>query len=343
MLHNQRYIHGGLTLIETLVSIAIVGILLAILIPAVQAARESARKTQCQNNLKQTALALHAFHNANKNLPSPYNGTSLPYPLKEPDLFHMHSWRAVLLPYLEQSALHDSIDWHALATDRENESVATTVVSPYICPSGVSPSANMGWGLRREWQSRDDTYPVVRSDYDGLAGIWDLFEIRPAGNLEGNPKYIRWSIWGSPTFVGNQFTGTDHRVPARFDVGTLNGDLASYRAGKFSEVSDGLSNTIMLVERGGRPFHMVDGHPKVTEKNPNAIYSGQKGWSASNSFFHRLHYPDVGVNHDNRQGIYSDHAGGAYVVMADGSVTFFSESTDISTLAKMIGRSDGEQ
>ncbi len=328
MLRNQRYIHGGLTLVELLVVIAIIGILVALLLPAIQAARESARKTQCQNNLKQTALALHAFHNANKNLPSHYNGTSLPFPLKERNLFHTHSWRAVLLPYLEHSALHDSIDWQALATDRENESVATTVVPTYICPSGAAPSSSMEWwGLRHEWQSLDDTYPVVRSDYDGLAGIWVIFEDPPNGTLDGDTKYLRWSVWGSATF----------------DNGTASGNLIRYRAGKFREVSDGLSNTIILVERGGRPFHMVDGHPKVTTDNPNAYYGGQAGWSASNTFLYRINYRDVGVNHDNDHGIYSDHAGGAYVVLADGSVTFLSESTDIATLAKMIGRSDGEQ
>ncbi|MDZ4658062.1 MAG: DUF1559 domain-containing protein [Bythopirellula sp.] len=341
MLRNQRHIHGGLTLIETLVSIAIVGLLVAILVPAIQAARESARKTHCQNNLKQTALALHAFHNSKKNLPSHYNGTSLSYPLKEWDLYHMHSWRAALLPNLEESALHDSIDWRAFATDRENESVATTVVSPYICPSGASPTENMGWGARHARKSQDDKYQVVRSHYDGLAGMWVVFEVPPVGNLEGNLKYVRWGVWGSATFVGNQFTGTDHKVLPPFDVPTINGDLVSYPGGKFSEVTDGLSNSIMLVERGGRPLHMVDGRPNVTEDHPDARYPGQTGWSTSTSLSYVIHR-DVGVNRDNAFGIYSDHSGGAYVALADGSVTFLSESTDTATLAKMIGRSDGE-
>jgi prepilin-type N-terminal cleavage/methylation domain-containing protein len=340
MLRKQRSIRRGLTLIETLVSIAIVGILVALLLPAIQAARESARKAHCQNNLKQTALALQAFHDANNNLPSPYNGTSLSYPLKPRDLFHLHSWRAVLLPYLEQSALHDSIDWHALATDRVNEWVAATVVSPYICPSGASPTANMGRALRYEWQSLDDTYSAVSSDYDELAGMWVFFEVPPAGNLGGNPKYLRWSVWGSATFAGNQFTDMDIQVPARFDIGTIYGDLASYRAGKFREVTDGLSNSIMLVERGGRPLHMVDGRPEVD--NPNVRNLGWVGWSASNSFSGRIHHPDLGINQDNSRGIYSDHAGGAYVALADGSVTFLTESTDVATLAEMIGRADGE-
>src|SRR5262245_36465721 len=128
MLRNQRSIHVGLTLVETLVVIAIVGVLVALLLPAIQAARESARKSHCQSNLRQTALALQAFHNANSSLPSHYNGTSLSYPLDTWDQYHLHSWRAALLPYVEQSALHDSIDWRALATDRVNESAAATVV-----------------------------------------------------------------------------------------------------------------------------------------------------------------------------------------------------------------------
>lgn len=331
MLRSQRYIRGGLTLIETLVSIGIVGLLLALLLPAIQAARESARKAHCQNNLKQTALALQALHNANNNLPSHYNGTSLSYPLNGWDQYHLHSWRAALLPYLEQSALRDSIDWHALATDRVNESVATTVIPPYICPSGASPTASMGWVITRERdpskRSQDDEYRVVRSDYEGLAGMATPIIVPPIGTKDGDTNYIHWGVWGTPIF----------------DNGLIDGNLILDHPGKFKDVSDGLSNTIMLVERAGRPLHMVDGHPKVTEENPNADYNGQVGWSASDPIDNRINRFNLGVNHDNQQGIYSDHAGGAYVALADGSVSFLSESTDLATLAKMIGRFDGEQ
>lgn len=332
---------SGLTLIESLVAMAIVGILVAILIPAVQAVREAARKTLCQNNLRQTALALHAFHTSKNNLPSPYNGTSLTYPLKETDLFHLHSWRVALLPYLEQSALRDSIDWDSPATGVENELVATTVVSSYICPSGAPPSASTTW-LPTSAQPQGVNYQAVRSDYDGLAGIWDIFEEPPAGTLDGDTKYLRWSVWGSATFGGNQFSAHGLPIPVRFDNETIFGDLTWYRAGKFRDVTDGLSNTIMLVERGGRPLHMVDGRPKVTTDNPDADYPGQVGWSASNPFNWRINFPDVGVNHDNAKGIYSNHAGVAYVALADGSITLLSEPTDFATLTKMIGRSDGE-
>ena len=331
---TQRSIRCGLTLIETVVSFTIIGILAGILLPAVQAVRESARKTQCQSNVKQTALALHAFHNSSNNLPSHYNGTSLTYPLREWDLFHTHSWRAALLPHIEQSALRDSIAWHSLATERENESVATTVVSSYICPSGASPSTSMGWGTRhgtipvpKPNLTQADKYPVVRSDYDALAGILIIPDNLPSGENLHHTKYVRWGVWGWPTFDNDAISG---------------GKLLRYRAGKFRDVSDGLSKTILLVERGGRPLHMVDGRPEVTMENPNADYPGQTGWSASNTFAWAINGHDVGVNHDNAAGIYSDHASGAYVALADGSVSFLSDSTDFATLTKMFGRSDGE-
>lgn len=330
MLRDQRSIQGGLTLIETVVSIAIVGILVALLLPAIQAARESARKTQCQNNLKQTAFALQTFHDANNNLPSHYNGTSLSYPLNGWDQYHLHSWRAALLPYLEQSALHDSIDRHALATDRVNEPAATTVVPPYICPSGASPTASMTWAPREVVGSRlqGDEYRVIRSDYDGLLGIYTPFVVPPPGTWGADANYIDWSVWGAPFF----------------DNGLINGNLIRENPGSFKDVSDGLSNTIMLVERGGRPFHMVDGHPEVTDDNPNAEYNGQVGWSASAPVRMQINASNLGgINHDNRRGIYAEHSGGAYVALADGSVTFLAESTDLVTLAKMIGRSDGQQ
>jgi len=145
----------------------------------------------------------------------------------------------------------------------------------------------------------------------------------PSGQNFHDTKFVRWGVWGWPKFDNDAISG---------------GRLLSYRAGKFRDVTDGLSNTIMIVERGGRPIRMVDGRPAVN----NANYPGQVGWSASNSFLWAMNVSNVGVNHDNAAGIYSDHAGGAYVAMADGSITFLSDSTDFTTLAKMFGRSDGE-
>ncbi|QDV22894.1 DUF1559 domain-containing protein [Aureliella helgolandensis] len=332
---NRTQARQALTLIETVASISIIGILAAILIPAVQAVRESARKAHCQDNLKQIALATHAFHNANNALPSFYNGTSLPFPLQEWDLFHTHSWRATLLPHLEQTALRESIAWDSLATSLENEPVATTVVPPYVCPSGTSPTTNMGWVIRYGSMSvpepnrtEADICQVVRSDYDAMAGILVIPDTSPSGVNPYSTKFVRWGVWGWPDFDNNAISG---------------GKLLRYRPGKFRDISDGLSNTIMLVERGGRPIHLVDGRPKATPDNPDAVYLGQTGWSASNTFVWAINGHNVGINQDNATGIYSSHAGGAYIALADGSVSFLTESTDFHTLARMFGRSDGDR
>ena len=88
-----RLSRTGITLIEVVVVAGIIGILAAILIPAVQSIRESARRVSCQNNLKQVALAIHAFEGSHQRLPSLYNGTFIPHPKTQWDEYHFHSWQ----------------------------------------------------------------------------------------------------------------------------------------------------------------------------------------------------------------------------------------------------------
>lgn len=320
----------GVTLIELVVVLAILSVLLAIAVPAVQSSRESARQVTCQNNQRQIVLAIHDFHQRQRSLPSPYNGTSLNYPLAEWDLFHMHSWRVPLLPHLEQAALRNRIDWDALATEAVNLPHAQTVVPVYVCPSGGDPSTNLGWGLRHSLISQStqpppeaDRYYVVRSDYDAIAGIQELPSPFPTGTDSNLTKYIRWGIWGWPHFDNQSTTG---------------GKLLDYRAGKFRDVTGGLSQTIAIVERAGKPIHLIDGRPAPTPTDPDANYPGQVGWSASNSFIWAIHGDLVSVNQNNARGIYSHHPGGAHIAMADGSVRFLSESTEFGMLLKMFSR-----
>lgn len=322
----------ALTLIELLVVLGAIGIVVAIVLPAVQAARESARRVQCQNNLRQLGLAIQSIHAAEAALPSLYNGTALQYPLREWDLFHTHSWRVMLLPYLEQASLKNNIKWDALATGTENEAIARTAVPVLICPSGESAS-KMGSGLKHDRtnvpsnQIQDsDLYYVVRSDYDAMAGIQVLPDPLPAGAEVSSVDFVRWGIWGWAVFDNGKTAGSK---------------VKSYRRGKFRDVTDGLSNTLALVERGGKPRDMLRGRPNVTTDNPAAQYPGQVGWSASNSFSWAINRNGVGVNVSNSGGIYSLHPSGANVTIADGSVHFLSDSTDFDTLVSLFGRSDG--
>lgn len=323
----------GFTLNEVVVVIGLIAILMAILLPAIQAARESARRVQCQNNLRQIMVAAHSIHDTEGALPSLYNGTKLSYPLVEWDLFHMHSWRVPLLPYLEQSALREKIDWDAFATGVENTAVAQTVVPTFICPSGGDPKV-LGWGYRHEAKyippdkvTDKDRYSVVRSDYDAMAGIQVLpTPLPPTGDPHHDARFVRWGIWGWAVFDTPTFASTP---------------LLRYRRGKFSDVTDGLSNTIAVVERGGKPIDMLNGKPNVTAADPNAEYPGQVGWSASNTFSWTINADGVGINESNAHGIYSLHPGGANVAIADDSVRFLSDSTDFETLVRLCGRSDG--
>ena len=322
----------GITMIELLVSIGIVAILVAIALPAIQSARESARRVQCQNNLRQILIATQSHHTDHGALPSFYNGSALSYPLAEWDLFNMHSWRVPLLPYIEQSALRERVKWDALATEPDNSSVAQAVVPTFICPSGGDPTV-VGWGLRHgsigvppDNVQESDRYKVVRSDYDAMAGIEVLPDPFPANANVGSVEFVRWGIWGWPVFDNGLTTGSQ---------------LSQYRPGKFRDVSDGLSNTIAVVERSGKPIFLVNGKPNITPGNPNADYPGQVGWSASNTFSWSINKNGIGVNESNVGGIYSLHPGGANVGIADGSVRFLSDSTDFETLVRLYGRSDG--
>lgn len=140
---------SGISLIELLVSIGILAIILAVALPALQSARESARRVQCQCHVRQILVAAHSHHTTFNVLQSLYNGTGLSYPLQKWDLFHMHSWRVALLPQLEQETLRAKIKLEALATASVTLPLAQTVVPILICPSGGSTS-KMGRGLKHE-------------------------------------------------------------------------------------------------------------------------------------------------------------------------------------------------
>lgn len=126
----------GFTLIELLVVIAIIGVLVAILLPAVQQAREAARSATCRNNLRQIGLALHNYYDQFGALP-PSSTSDVEKGVWEdrPWRYHLHSWASLILPALDQGNLQNTIDYSASALDPVNRPAASRRVAVYVCPS----------------------------------------------------------------------------------------------------------------------------------------------------------------------------------------------------------------
>jgi prepilin-type N-terminal cleavage/methylation domain-containing protein len=135
IMSNRRV---GFTLVELLVVIAIIGILIALLLPAVQAARESGRRTQCQNNLRQIGLALHTFHDTRGYLPPGSSGGTVG--------MNRFSPQSLLLPYLEASSLQSRVNYNLTPVDPANAYALAYVSSTFLCPSDPQQTAPPGWG-----------------------------------------------------------------------------------------------------------------------------------------------------------------------------------------------------
>src|ERR1041384_123408 len=125
----------GFTLIELLVVIAIIAILIALLLPAVQQAREAARRTQCKNNLKQIGLAMHNYHDAYATFP-----LSSSWELGPGDCFALRRWSVRILPYFEQSNLYSRWDINKGPFQSPNRQLLTNPVPLYLCPTTPGPS-----------------------------------------------------------------------------------------------------------------------------------------------------------------------------------------------------------
>lgn len=129
---NAQTTPSGFTLIELLIVIGIIGILISMMLPAVQSVREAARKTACKNKLRQIGIALHAYENAHGNLPM---GCLEWRAWDSPSSHRQFAWSAMLLPFLEQQAVYDRIDWTLPFDATQNAEAAQSNIGVYVCPS----------------------------------------------------------------------------------------------------------------------------------------------------------------------------------------------------------------
>ena len=319
----------GFTLVELLVVIAIVATLIAILLPAVQAAREVARRTSCINNLKQVSLATIQYSAANQEiLPGRYmtfrktNGERLTTCPNSPTngLSHAQSfgWRVSLLPFMEEQSTYDSFDFEKGVLAEVNRVGASQTLAVYQCPSTpqsprtveVAPELHAGafdYGISFvavSWRDQRRRFLDDPAAFDGLRWSNDASSAR--SEFEG-----RGRCWM-----------TERNRPARLRW-----------------VTDGLSKTTALLEHAWRPNAIFEWTPKSEWSEQTLLASGS-GWvhplgGGSGS--------QVVINVSNFQGRFSFHPGGVCNALLDGSVRFLAEPTDLSVLRAMDTRAVGDR
>jgi prepilin-type processing-associated H-X9-DG protein len=305
-----------MTLVELLVVIAIIGMMAAILLPAIQHVRESARRSQCQNNLRQIGLAVGMFEQSQGILPSAAYGN--PYNELSPT---MGSPFTKLLPYVEQLALADQYTWKHDWTASENQAVVNTPIPVFRCPS--SPGADFQRGIRNS---------LGQKFSDRTAAVCDFTAVYSWGFPLAIPTTpIYRDIWG---------------VSALSPISEDN----RYMHPKRIRVVDGASYTLTFVERAASTDRWVAGN--LVEHSPST--SGDWAPWAGQGCVWVLSYTDEGaawapsglgpcnVNCSNHQGIYAFHSAGANALFLDGRVAYLTEGLAAEVLFAMVTRSRGE-
>jgi prepilin-type N-terminal cleavage/methylation domain-containing protein len=320
---------SAFTLIELLVVIAIIAILIALLLPAVQQAREAARRTQCKNNLKQLGLALHNYHDV-------FN--TLPYGVRN---CQRENWGSSfflsLLPYVEQANAFNRVNmnqWPGWAT---NFPVYNSLDIPgYTCPSTALP----------KWRERDGVKLLIPS-YTGIAGV-SVGAAPVDGNSDGIIDGTNITIAGRTSIDGNRAS-----IPAR-----SNGVLGYISSVNFKDIRDGASNTMMIGEqsqfgandtdtRSGFDWGAWMGCANCTNGPTSDVWTGNittlhPNWriGATPARSSHVYVGSAGEGPGNTP-LNSAHTGGLQITLADGSVRFLSSNVDTGIAFNLADRRDG--
>ncbi len=313
------------TLIELLVVIAIIAILVALLLPAVQQAREAARRSSCKNNLKQIGLALHNYMSTfAETLPSAGNTLAGGYP-------DDYSPLARLLPYCEQANLQDLIDWdlhlgHPAAQPLPTEMhiVARTIIPMFMCPSDPAPQVATE-PYQNTFQYAGCNYAANQSDGIETTPTNQIHPIYPGNGLFwcSSRTKIRDCVDGTSNTIA---FAESTRGPGTTGTGTDN-DVRKYRmSGGYTEVA------------AAPPYPNTDGH-RLTSWLRGVVPFGpvMNGFLTPNS-----DVPDAVTGSSKITAARSYHTGGAQAVTMDGSVHFISDSVDTDVYRGAWTRDGGE-
>lgn len=315
---------GGFTLVELLVVIAIIGVMVGLLLPAVQAAREAARRMSCSNNLKQIGLALHNYHDSYNQLPAGAAGQS--------NGGWGLSFFVGILPYVEQQAYYDNINFNIASRGYTGN-----------CSNPVLANKQMAW-LRCPSDPRDMLGAATCGNNSTLPSYKGISGSAPvAGTTVGLGGYTEPNVSNNGCCAG---------VPAS-GINSRGGVLIANKWIRFAEITDGLSNTAAVGEHAnfvftaaGAKVTVSDHHGWMMGAGNQSVVYGDRVFNCTTVTFKpgtRTHgLPGITANYGANAPLLSAHPGGSMLALADGSVIFLSETIDLRTLAFLVTRNDGQ-